>query len=72
MANCLNEMQTYLGYEQATPANCCHVSIELLGQRLHKEGSVLFIMPYCTSELLPLHVSCYKPMKSVMKKPWSV
>lgn len=64
-------MQTYWGYEEATFANCCHVSIELLEQRLRKEGSVLLITPYYTSELLPLDVSCNKPLKSVMKKHWN-
>lgn len=64
-------MQTYWGYEEAAPANCCHRSIELLEQRLHKEVSVLLIKPYYTSELLPLNVSCNKPLKSVMKKHWN-
>lgn len=49
-------MQIYRGYEEATSADCCHVSIELLVQRLCKEGSVLLIMPYYTSKLLPLEL----------------
>lgn len=71
IANCLNEMQTYWGYEVATPANCCHISIELLGQRLCREGSVLLVMPYYTSELLLLDVSCNKPLKSVIREQWN-
>lgn len=62
-------MQTSWGYQEATPANC-HVSIEVPEQRLCKEGSVLLIMPYYPSELLPLDVLCNKPLKSVMKKHW--
>lgn len=64
-------MQTYWGYEEATFANCCHVSRELLEQRLRKEGIVQLITPYYTSELLPLDVSCNKSLKSVMKKHWN-
>lgn len=72
IANGLNEMQTYWGrHEEATPANCCHVSIELFEQRLCKEGSVLLITPYYTSELLLLNVSCNKHLKSVRKKHWN-
>lgn len=71
VANCLNEMQIYWGYEGTTPANCCHVGIELLEQRLCKEGSVLLIMHYYTSKLLPLDTSCNRPLESVMMKHWS-
>lgn len=64
-------MQIYWGYEEATPANCCHVSLELLEQRLWKEGSVLLIMPYYTSEFLPLDASCNRRLENVMRKHWS-
>lgn len=64
-------MQIYWDYEETTPANCCHVSIELLEQRLCKEGSVLLIMHYCTSKLLPLDASCNRPLESVTMKHWN-
>lgn len=54
VANCLNVMQIYWACEEAASADCCHVRIELLEQRLCKEGSVLLIMPCYTTKLLPL------------------
>lgn len=63
-------MQIYLGYKETTPANCCHVIIELLKWRLGKEGSVLLIVPYYTSEFFPVDVSCNISLKSIMKKHW--
>ena len=68
VANCPNAMQVQWGYEEATSADCCRVSKELLEQRLWKEGSVLLIMPYYTSKLLPLDAPCNRPLESVMTK----
>lgn len=71
VANCPNEMQIKWGYEESTFADCYHGSVELLEQRLCKEGSVLLMMPHYTSKLLPLDASCNRPLESVMLKHWS-
>lgn len=71
VTNCLNEMHIHWDYEEATSADCCHGTLELLEQKLCKEGSVLVITPYYTSKLLPLVASCNRPLESIMTKHWS-
>lgn len=65
------KMPTYWGFDEATSANGCHLCMEIIELRLNKEGSILFIMLCYTWELLPLNVSCNKPLQSVMKKHWN-
>lgn len=43
MANCL-KMPAYSGFDEATSAIVCHLCMEIIELRLHKEGSILFIM----------------------------